>query len=117
MAIGARTGSTFGWTTSRYGRPIEMASNGDRPALVGWKAISAYLGQPMSTSQRWAKEGMPVRRQGRNTVASPEELSRWLGRELPDKQPVHIAHDSEPDLLGELRRGLKDVRKRRRRGE
>jgi len=35
---------------------------------------------PNSTAQRWVKEGMPVRREGRNVVASPEELNQWLQR-------------------------------------
>ena len=93
---------------------MKRASKAESP-LVGWKAISDYLGQPTSTAQRWAKEGMPVTRQGRNTIASPEELSRWLGRESGQEQPLHIAHEDEPDLLAELRRGLKDVRKPRNR--
>lgn len=37
--------------------------------LKGWKAIAAYLVIPPATAQRWAREGMPVRREGRFTVA------------------------------------------------
>ena len=44
--------------------------------LRGWPSIARFLGMPNSTAQRWAKEGMPVRREGRNVVASPEELNR-----------------------------------------
>jgi len=43
--------------------------------LRGWPAIAQFLAMPHSTVHRWAKEGMPVRREGRNVVASPEELN------------------------------------------
>ena len=82
-------------------------------ALKGWKEIAGYLAQPVSTVQRWAKTGMPVRREGRFTVATPEELNRWLGREAGKKEPVHIATDNS-DLSGDLRRALADARHGRR---
>jgi phage terminase Nu1 subunit (DNA packaging protein) len=81
--------------------------------LKGWKQIAEYLAQPVPTVQRWAKSGMPVRREGRFMVASQEELSRWLGRESGAKQPVRIATDNA-DLAGDLRRALADARQRRR---
>lgn len=46
--------------------------------LRGWPAIVQFLGMPGSTVRRWAKEGMSVRREGRNVVASPDELNQWL---------------------------------------
>ena len=59
-----------------------MGKKEKQPALLkGWKQIAKHLGQPVATAQRWAKTGMPARREGRFMVASPEELSRWLGRE------------------------------------
>ena len=82
-------------------------------ALKGWKEIAGYLAQPVATVQRWAKTGMPVRREGRFTVATPEELSRWLGREAGTRQPVRIATDNS-DLSGDLRRALADARHKRR---
>ena len=82
--------------------------------MKGWKQIGEYLAQPVATVQRWAKSGMPVRREGRFMVASQEELSRWLGRESGTKQPVHIATDNA-DLSGDLRRALAEARKQRRR--
>jgi hypothetical protein len=48
--------------------------------LRGWPAIAQFLGMPDSTVHRWATEGMPVRREGRNVVAGPEELNRRLQR-------------------------------------
>jgi len=51
---------------------------------------------------------MPVTRQGRFVVASPDELNRWLGRESGG-EPVQVA-TSETDLSAELKRGLAYVR-------
>lgn len=77
--------------------------------LKGWAAIAKFLSQPTSTVQRWAGEGMPVKRIGRYVEASPQELERWLGREAGTKAPVHIP-TSEADLVAELRRGLSEAR-------
>jgi hypothetical protein len=79
--------------------------------LRGWKAIAEFLSQPASTVHRWAKEGMPVRREGRTVVADAEELNRWLGRESHAPAAVTIASQ---DLIADLRRGLSAIRKRKR---
>ena len=84
----------------------------EQRGLNGWEQIAAYLGQPISVAQRWAKSGMPVTRDGRRVHASRAELNRWLGRESAG-EPVQIATDSA-DLGSELRRGLSYVRKHRR---
>ena len=81
-------------------------------ALKGWKDIAQFLGQPSSTAQRWAREGMPVEREGRMVEAQPDKLNLWLGR--VSREPVQIATETA-DLSTELRRGLTYVRKRRRR--
>ena len=78
--------------------------------LEGWKEIARFLGQPTSTAQRWAKEGMPVERKGRMVEAQPEKLNLWLGR--VSHEPVQIATET-PDLSAELKRGLAFVRRRR----
>ena len=80
--------------------------------LEGWQQIAAFLGQPLSVAQRWAKSGMPVSRIGRRVHASVQDLDRWLGRES-HAEPVHITTDSA-DLSSELSRGLSYVRKHRR---
>ena len=86
----------------------------DSPAtLRGWKAIAEYLSQPASTAQRWMKEGMPVRREGRNAVADAQELNAWLGRESHAPAAVTISSKSN-DLTAELKHGLSAVRKKRR---
>jgi hypothetical protein len=48
--------------------------------LKGWAAISKFLGLTATTAQRWAKAGMPVRREGRFVVAERDKLQEWLGR-------------------------------------
>jgi hypothetical protein len=76
-------------------------------ALTGWHQIAAFLGHPTAVVQRWAGEGMPVRRQGRFVTTTPEELNAWLGRE--SGKPVHVANE-ETDLAAELKRGLSYIR-------
>src|SRR5205807_4928786 len=77
--------------------------------VKGWQQIAALLGQPVSVAQRWATEGMPVKRQGRYVESSRKELNGWLGRESAG-EPVQIATDGT-DLGAELKRGLAFVRK------
>jgi hypothetical protein len=78
--------------------------------LKGWQQIARFLGQPISVAERWAKSGMPVTHQGRMVYASPDDLTRWLGRESAG-EPVQIASENT-DLSSELKRGLSYVRKR-----
>jgi hypothetical protein len=70
--------------------------------LRRWPAIAQFLGLPNSTVQRWAKEGMPVRREGRNVVASPEELNQWLQRTSGEAVGVHVVTPGS-DLMKDLR--------------
>jgi phage terminase Nu1 subunit (DNA packaging protein) len=90
-----------------------MAKKNSEHVFKGWQSIAAFLGQPVSVVQRWAKSGMPVARQGRFVTASGEALNKWLGRE--SGEPVHVAKE-EDDLASELKRGLSFIRKERRRG-
>ena len=75
--------------------------------LSGWKQIASFLGEPESVVQRWATEGMPVRREGRLVTTTPEELNAWLGKE--SGKPVHVATEAT-DLTAEMKRGLAFVR-------
>jgi len=52
--------------------------------LKGWTAIARYLGIPVATAHRWASEGMPVRREGRFTVADREAVSACLHPTRPE---------------------------------
>lgn len=75
--------------------------------LSGWKQIAAFLGQSESVVQRWAAQGMPVRREGRLVTTNPGELSAWMGKE--SGKPVHVATE-DTDLAAEMKRGLAFVR-------
>ena len=87
----------------------EKRPSGANPALLkGWQEIAAFLGEPVSVVQRWAAEGMPVRREGRFVSTSAEELNEWLGKE--SGKPIHVATENT-DLSAELRRGLSFIRK------
>ena len=77
--------------------------------LKGWPEIAKFLGQPIAVVERWAKRSkMPVFRQGRFVVASPDELNEWLAHESGGG-PIHVVNDST-DLAADLRRALADVR-------
>ena len=73
--------------------------------LKGWAAIAAFLAIPVSSAQRWAKEGMPVHREGRFAVADAEELSAWLGRESHMAGPAHVATGAT-DLASALKESI-----------
>ena len=92
--------------------PTRKKPNVELDVLRGWKQIAASLGQPVSVAQRWANEGMPVKKQGRYVESSREELNRWLARESAG-EPVQIASE-QTDLSAELKRGLSFVRKQSR---
>ena len=83
--------------TPSHKKPVPTAP------LKGWQAIASFLGEPVSVVQRWANEGMPVRREGRFVSTSPEELNAWLGKE--SGKPVQVATENT-DLSAELKRGL-----------
>jgi hypothetical protein len=87
-------------------RSNEKASQPE--TLKGWQQIATFLGQPTSVVQRWAAEGMPLRRQGRFVTTTPDELNAWLGKE--SGKPVHVATEGT-DLAAELKRGLSFVRR------
>src|ERR1019366_10531298 len=70
--------------------------------LRGWSVIAQFLGMPKSAIHRWAKEGMPVRREGRNVIARPEELNQWLQQNAGEAAGVHVVGPGS-DLLKDLR--------------
>src|SRR5579859_1228811 len=80
--------------------------------LKGWTAISGYLGIPVATAQRWAQEGMPVRREGRSVVAGREAISAWLGRESHMPKPAHVM-TAEADISAALKDSIAAARKRK----
>jgi hypothetical protein len=78
--------------------------------LKGWTAISHYLGIPVATAHRWASEGMPVRRDGRFTVADREAVSAWLGRESHMPKPAHVMTE-DADIGAALKESIAAARK------
>jgi len=82
-----------------------MNSKPELPELRGWAAIAKFLSMPQSTVHRWAKQGMPVRRAGRNVVASPAELNDWLQRSSGEPVGVHVATGAS-DLVKDLRASI-----------
>jgi len=80
----------------------DQQSSGKK-VLKGWKNIAAYLGIPAATAQRWARDGMPVKRDGRFTVADPNELREWLGREshMPGSAKIVTGEADVADALKE----------------
>jgi hypothetical protein len=84
-----------------------------RPAeasLKGWTTIASFLAIPVSTAHRWARDGMPVRREGRSTVADPDQLRAWLGRESHMSAPAQIVTD-QSDVAGALKESIAAVRR------
>jgi hypothetical protein len=89
------------------------APAGESQALNGWQKIAAFLGEPASVVQRWASEGMPVRREGRFVTTTPQELNAWLGAE--SGKPLHVTTENT-DLTAELKRGLSFVQQEKKSG-
>jgi hypothetical protein len=54
-----------GKTKPKKSEPKKSKPKKSEP-LKGWQQIAAFLGQPVSVAQRWAKSGMPVSREGRS---------------------------------------------------
>jgi hypothetical protein len=91
----------------------EAADADSTGALKGWTAIARYLGIPVATAHRWASEGMPVRREGRFTVADRDAVSAWLGRESHMPKPAHVM-TADADVAAALKESIAAARKRKR---
>ena len=66
-----------------------------------------------ASAQRWAKEGMPVKRDGRFVVADPAELEAWIGRESHMAKPAHVM-TGEADITAALKESISVARQKRR---
>ena len=85
----------------------------DEGVVKGWAAIADFLKMPPATAQRWAKAGMPIKREGRFATADPDELLEWLGREAKMPAPAHIATNTA-DLSSGLKESIAAARKGKR---
>jgi phage terminase Nu1 subunit (DNA packaging protein) len=80
--------------------------------LKGWAAIAKFMGTTAASAQTWAKQGMPVKREGRFTVADPAEVQAWLGRQSHMPKPAHILTD-DTDIAGALKESLLIARQKK----
>ena len=80
--------------------------------LKGWAAIAKFLGLTPASAQRWAKEGMPVKRDGRFTTADPAELQAWLGRESHMAKPAHVM-TADADIAAALKESISTLRRKK----
>jgi len=81
----------------------------DPETLKGWAAIGAFLGLAPATAQRWARDGMPVQREGRFTTANRAQLQEWLGRESHMQAPAQVV-TSNTDLAAALKQSIKTAK-------
>ena len=92
-------------------KPISQSAKAEgSDQLKGWQQIAAFLGEPPAVVQRWASEGMPLRREGRFVTTTKTELTEWMGRE--SGKPIHVATD-DTDLASELKRAVSFARRQR----
>lgn len=96
--------------TGSTSKPVTI--EGQPAQLKGWKAIADYLGIGESAAQRWARTGMPVRREGRFTIANVDELRAWLGRESHMAKPAFVA-TGQADLSAPLKESILAARRAR----
>jgi phage terminase Nu1 subunit (DNA packaging protein) len=76
--------------------------------LKGWKEIAKFLGLTPATVQRWARGGMPVRREGRYTVA--DGLEQWIGRESQMPKAAHVlTGDADISVGGTTHTGRAEI--------
>jgi hypothetical protein len=73
--------------------------------LKGWTAIAKFLGTSPASAQTWAKQGMPVKREGRFTSADPTEVQAWLGKQSHMPKPAHIL-TNDTDIAAALKESI-----------
>jgi len=81
-------------------------------ALKGWAAIAKFMETTPASAQTWAKQGMPVKREGRFAVADPTEVQAWLGRQSHMPKPAHILTD-DTDIAAALKESISVLRRKR----
>jgi hypothetical protein len=80
--------------------------------LKGWTAIAKFMGTTPASAQTWAKQGMPVKREGRYAVADPKEVQAWLGQQSHMPGPAHIL-TNETDIASALKESLSIARRKK----
>ena len=82
----------------------------DSGLLKGWAAIAKFLGLTPATVQRWARAGMPARREGRFTVANRADLEQWIAKESGMPKPAHVL-TGDADISAALKDSIKAIRR------
>ena len=82
------------------------------PALKGWTAIAKFMGTTPASAQAWARQGMPVKREGRFTVADPAEVQAWLGEQSHMPKPAHIL-TNDADIAAALKESISVVKRKK----
>jgi hypothetical protein len=80
--------------------------------LKGWAAIAKFMGTAPASAQSWAKQGMPVKREGRFTVADPAEIQAWLGQQSHMPKPAHIL-TNESNIAAALKESISVVKRQK----
>lgn len=80
--------------------------------LKGWTAIAKFLGTSPASAQTWTKQGMPVKREGRFTVADPTAVQAWLGQRSHMPKPAHILTD-DADIAAALKESISVVKRKK----
>jgi phage terminase Nu1 subunit (DNA packaging protein) len=81
-------------------------------SLKGWAAIARFLGTSPASAQTWAKQGMPVKREGRFAIANPEEVQAWLGQQSHMPKAAHILTD-DADIAAALKDSISVVKRKK----
>lgn len=90
-----------------------MAKKTRTPAVLkGWTAIARFLGTSPASAQTWAKQGMPVKREGRFTIADPAEVQAWLGQQSHMPKPAHIL-TGDADIAAALKESISVVKRKK----
>jgi len=91
-----------------------MSKKKPAPAQVlkGWAAIAKFMGTTPASAQTWAKQGMPVKREGWFTVADPAEVQAWLGRQSHMPKPAHIL-TNDTDIAAALKESISVVKRQK----
>jgi phage terminase Nu1 subunit (DNA packaging protein) len=80
--------------------------------IVGWTAIAKFLSTSPASAQTWVKQGMPVKREGRFTIADPREVQAWLGRQSNIPKPAHIL-TNDTDIAAALKESISVVKRKK----
>jgi hypothetical protein len=90
-----------------------MAKKKTAPSVLkGWAAIAKFMGTTPASAQTWAKQGMPVRREGRFTIADPAEIQAWFGKQSHMPGPAHIL-TNQTDLAAALKDSLAATKRKK----